>query len=62
MIAGGAGGTLRTGQVVDHQKKPVNQVLNTLINAMGVRNSAGAAVDDFGDPSLARGVVTNSLT
>ena len=62
VIAGGAGGTLRTGQVVDHQKKPVNQVLNTLINAMGIRNAAGAQVDDFGAATLAKGVVTNSLT
>lgn len=61
IIAGGAGGTLRTGQVVDHQKKPVNQMLNTLINAMGVRKSDGSPTDDFGDASLARGVVTNSL-
>lgn len=61
IIAGGAGGTLRTGQVVDHQKKPVNQVLNTLINAMGVRKSDGSPTDDFGDASLARGIVSNSL-
>ncbi|MDP1827693.1 MAG: DUF1552 domain-containing protein [Archangium sp.] len=61
IIAGGAGGTLRTGQVIDHQKKPVNQMLNTLINAMGVRKSDGSPTDDFGDATLAKGVVTNSL-
>lgn len=61
IIAGGAGGTLKTGQVVDHQKKNVNLVLNTLINAMGVRKSDGSVVDDFGDASLARGVVTGAL-
>jgi hypothetical protein len=61
IIAGGAGGTLRTGQVIDHQKKPVNQVLNTLINAMGIRKSDGSLTDDFGDASLMRGVVTGSL-
>jgi hypothetical protein len=62
ILAGSGGGTLKTGQVVDHQKKPVNQVLNTLINAMGVRKASGAATDDFGDASLAKGVVANSLT
>jgi hypothetical protein len=62
ILAGSGGGTLRTGQVVDHQKKPVNQVLNTLINAMGVRKSDGAPTDDFGDASLAKGVVANALT
>ena len=61
IVAGGAGGTLRTGQVIDHQKNPNNQMLNTLINAMGVRKSTGAPTDDFGDVSLARGVVANSL-
>ena len=61
IIAGGGGGTLRTGQVVDHQKRPVNQVLNTLINGMGIRKSTGAPTDDFGDTTLTKGVVANSL-
>lgn len=62
IIAGSAGGTLRTGQVIDHQKKNINLVLNTLINAMGIRKSDGSPTDDFGDASLTRGVVANSLT
>lgn len=61
IIAGSAGGTLRTGQVLDHAKQPVNHVLNTLINAMGVRKADGSPTDNFGDPTLAPGVVTNSL-
>lgn len=61
ILAGSGGGILRTGLVIDHQKKPVNQVLNTLINAMGVRKSDGSPTDDFGDASLAKGVVTGSL-
>lgn len=32
-------------------------MLNTLISAAGVRKSGGAPVDDFGDTSLAKGVV-----
>lgn len=62
IVAGSAGGTLRTGQVLDHQKKNVNLMLNTLINAMGVRKADGSPTDDFGDASLARGVVANTLT
>lgn len=61
IIAGGAGGTLRTGQVVDHGRKPVNQVLNTLINAVGLRKADGSPTDDFGDASLPGGVVAGAL-
>ena len=61
IVAGSGGGTLRTGQVIDHLKNPVNQMLNTLINGMGIRLSSGAPTDDFGDATLAKGVVANSL-
>jgi hypothetical protein len=61
IIAGSGGGTLRTGQVIDHQRNPVNQVLNTLINGVGIRKASGAPTDDFGDATLAKGVVANSL-
>lgn len=61
IVAGSGGGTLRTGQVIDHLKNPVNQMLNTLINGMGIRKSTGAPTDDFGDATLAQGVVANSL-
>lgn len=61
VIAGGAGGALRTGQYLDHNKGSVNQMLNTLITAMGIRKSTGAPTDDFGDATLAKGVVANAL-
>lgn len=61
IIAGGAGGNLRTGQHVDHQNRNVNLVLNTLLTAVGVRKSDGTPTDDFGDPSLARGVISGLL-
>jgi hypothetical protein len=61
IIAGGAGGTLKTGQAVDLGKKNINLVLNTLINAMGVRKSDGSPTDDFGDATLAKGVVPGAL-
>jgi hypothetical protein len=62
IFAGGAGGAVRTGQFIDHQKRGVNQVLNTVINAMGIRQANGALVDDFGDTSLAKGVISAMLT
>lgn len=39
------------------KKYRTNRMLNTLISAAGVRKSGGAPVDDFGDTSLAKGVV-----
>ncbi len=62
IIAGSAGGSLRTGLFVDHQKKPNNLVLNTLGSAVGVRKANGALLDDFGEASLAPGVLSNLLT
>lgn len=61
ILAGRAGGTINTGRFIDHQKKGVNQVLNTVINAMGLRNGDGSPVDDFGDASLAKGVLSGVL-
>ncbi len=61
IIAGSGGGTLRTGQVIDHQQKPVNLVLNTLLNGVGLRKGDGSPTNNFGDPSLEQGVVNNSL-
>jgi hypothetical protein len=59
VIAGTAGGYLKTGQFFDVSAKKyrTNRMLNTLINAAGVRKAGGAPVDDFGDASLAKGVV-----
>jgi hypothetical protein len=57
VIAGGAGGYLKTGQYIDAGNVTHNKLLNTLISAAGVRNSEGTPYDSFGDPSLARGVI-----
>jgi hypothetical protein len=62
IVAGGAGGALRTGVFVDHQKRTNNQVLNTLASAVGVRKADGSLLNDFGDPSLPGGVIPNLLT
>jgi Protein of unknown function (DUF1552) len=56
IIAGKAGGFLRTGQYIDAGNANNNRLLNTLITANGVRRN-GAPVDDFGDPSLTGGLI-----
>lgn len=48
---------LKRGQMVDVGSVKTNQMLNTLANAMGLRKSDGAPIDDFGDPSLPKGVI-----
>lgn len=62
IIAGSAGGSLRTGLFVDHQRRTNNQVLNTIASAVGVRKSDGSLLNDFGDASLTPGVLSNVLT
>lgn len=59
LLAGSAGGFLKTGQFLDvsAQKYQTNRTLNTLVSAAGVRKAGGAPVDDFGDASLAGGVL-----
>jgi hypothetical protein len=61
VFAGGAGGSLKTGQFVDLKKKKNNIVLNTILTAMGVKKADGSPTDDFGDASLAKGVVSEIL-
>ncbi len=47
---------LKAGQFLD-VKATTNQMLNTILNAAGVRKAGGAPVDDFGDASLTKGVI-----
>ena len=58
ILCGTANGYLKTGQFLDVGKVVGNQMLNTLLNAAGLRKADGSPVDDFGDPSLAKGVAT----
>ena len=60
IVAGKAGGFLKTGQYIDAGNVTNNRLLNTLITANGVRR-AGAPVSDFGDPSLAGGLIDGML-
>jgi hypothetical protein len=57
VLAGKAGGFLKTGQYVDAGGVTHNQFLNTLINAAGVRKEDGTYYDSFGDTSLEPGVI-----
>ena len=61
VIAGGAGGFLRTGQYIDAGGVTHNQFLNTLINAARVRNDDESYYDSFGDASLERGVIPGMI-
>lgn len=62
VIAGGAAGYLKQGQYVDASVsgKAVtnNKIMNTFGAAVGAKNAAGSGpLDDFGDPSLAKGQI-----
>ena len=57
ILAGGAGGFLKTGQYIDAGNVTHNKFLNTIINAVGIRKDDGTLYDSFGDPSLAKGVI-----
>jgi hypothetical protein len=58
VLAGGAAGFLKTGQYIDAGNVTHNKLLNTIINAVGIRNEDGTLYDSFGDDSLQPGVIT----
>jgi hypothetical protein len=60
IVAGKAGGFLKTGQCIDAGNVNNNRLLNTLISANGVRRNGGP-IDNFGDPSLAGGLIEAML-
>jgi Protein of unknown function (DUF1552) len=57
IVAGKAGGYLKTGQFISVTKVVNNKLLNTLANAAGVRKASGALIDDLGDPSNPKGTM-----
>lgn len=65
VIAGGANGFLRQGEYVrvqgDDWSPNHNQLLNTIGSAVGLRNADGDYLDDFGDPSLRKGILDELL-
>lgn len=56
IVAGKAGGFLKTGQYIDAGNVTNNRLLNTLITANGVRDGGGP-VTNFGDASLQPGLI-----
>ena len=61
VLAGNAGGFLRTGRFIDVGGKTNNKMLNTIISAAGVRKSGGGLVDDFGANGLEGGQLGSML-
>jgi hypothetical protein len=67
VCAGNAGGYLKNGLYVEAAAvgsgKYVtnNKFLNTIGAAVGCKNAAGAPLDDFGDPSLEKGLIPQML-
>jgi Protein of unknown function (DUF1552) len=57
VLAGGAGGFLKTGQYIDAGNVTHNKLLNTIISAVGIDNGNGGHYDSFGDASLEPGVI-----
>lgn len=53
VVAGRGDGLLRQGVYVDAGDQPHNRLLNTLISATGL-----GLVEDFGDPELAPGILS----
>lgn len=57
VLAGSAGGYLKTGQYVDAGNVTHNKFFNTILNAVGCTNADGSPIMDFGDPSLEGGEI-----
>lgn len=61
VIVGGLGGYLKQGEYVDAGKVYNNKIWNTIGAGVGCKNSAGGPMDDFGDDSLAKGLIPQML-
>jgi len=60
VLAGGAGGKLKTGQFIDGDWT-INKIHNTIGAAIGMTNAAGEPLDDFGDSSYEPGHIPGML-
>jgi hypothetical protein len=54
-------GGSQDGKGGDASVSGVNKMLNTLLTAAGVTKDGGAPTDDFGDPSLPKGIFSELL-
>lgn len=57
VLAGSAGGFLKTGIYLDAGNVTNNKILNTIGAATGCTNAAGGLLDDFGSPGLEKGLL-----
>ncbi len=62
LLAGNAGGFLKTGLYVDLGGVANNKILNTIGAAVGCTNAEGGPLDDFGDPTLEKGLVDSIVS
>lgn len=62
ILAGEAGGALRTAQFVDVGGRSHDAILNTIATAVGITDESGGPIDDFGDPSLSGGLIDSLLS
>ena len=61
VYAGSGGGALKTGISVDVKHKKNSQILNSILTACGVTNAMGGPKDDFGDPGVPKGLLTEIM-
>lgn len=65
VLAGSAGGFLKQGQQIRISTPGIEEnharLLNTIASAVGVRKANGDLLDDFGDPTLPRGVLDDIM-
>jgi hypothetical protein len=60
VLAGGAGGALRTGQYIEGDWT-INRIHNTIGAALGCTNEAGDPLDDFGDDEYPKGQISELM-
>lgn len=60
VLAGSCGGALRTGRYI-RGEWTINRIHNVIGAAVGVKNAAGAPLDDFGDSSYPKGHIDGML-
>ncbi len=64
VLAGSCNGFLKQGVYVEASgggNPNHNRMLNTIGTAVGLRNAAGGNLDDFGDPALTKGVLSELI-
>jgi hypothetical protein len=61
VIAGSGAGYLDVGRYVDAGGVVLNRMLNTLLNAAGLRAAGGSPIEDFGEPSLEPGQISELI-